>query len=59
MRAAVFGNVFLLKVTVRAMPMYSGYIVIWPLVSAFWISSVEPMFSLYDTSKPAASSACL
>ena len=39
--------------------MYSGYSVMRPLVSAFWISSVEPMFSLYETLKPFASSACL
>ena len=39
--------------------MYSAYIVILPLVSALPISSVEPMFSLYCTLKPLASSACL
>ena len=32
---------------------------ICPLVSALAISSVEPMFSLYATSEPFASSACL
>ena len=56
---AVFGNDFFLKVTVSAIPMYSGYMVTLPLVSAFWISSVEPMFSLYWTVKPFASRACL
>jgi len=30
-----------------------------PLVSAVWMISVEPMLSLYETSKPFASSACL
>ena len=32
---------------------------IFPLVSAVWMISVEPMFSLYETLKPLASRACL
>ena len=34
------------KVDGDDVPVYSGYIVIFPLVSAVSISSVEPMFSL-------------
>ena len=39
-------GVLRLKVTESEVPVYSGYIVILPLVSALSISSVEPMFSL-------------
>ena len=46
MACAVAGNDFLPNVAVSATPVYSGYIVILPLVSALVISSVEPMLSL-------------
>ena len=56
---AVFADDVWWKTSCTITPVYSGYKLILPLVSDVWISSVEPMFSLYLTVKPFASSACL
>ena len=47
--AAVFGESVWWKTSWTITPVYSGYMLILPLVSEVWISSVEPMFSLYET----------
>ncbi len=43
--AAVFGEV-LWKTSCTITPMYSGYMLILPVVREVWMSSVDPMFSL-------------